>query len=58
MHDLVIRNANIVDGTGRDATVGDVAVEGDRIVSVGRGAGRGRREILAEGRLLTRVYAI
>ena len=53
MHDLVIRNANIVDGTGRDAFVGDVAVEGGRIVSVGRGAGVGRREIEAEGRLLT-----
>ena len=31
MHDLVIRNANIVDGTGRDAFVGDVAVEGRHV---------------------------
>ncbi len=53
MHDLVIRNASIVDGTGRPAFEGDVAVEGGRIVSVGERAGRGRREIEARGQLLT-----
>ena len=53
MHDLVIRNASIVDGTGRPAFEGDVALEGDRIVSVGERAGRGRREIEARGQVLT-----
>ncbi|MDG2278827.1 MAG: D-aminoacylase [Pseudomonadales bacterium] len=36
MHDLVLRNVNILDGLGGEATVGDVAVVGDRIVEVGR----------------------
>jgi N-acyl-D-aspartate/D-glutamate deacylase len=31
---LLIRNARIVDGTGKDAWTGDVAVAGDRIVDV------------------------
>lgn len=52
MHDLVIRNARIVDGTGRPTFEGDVAVEDGRIVSVGERAGAGRREIDARGRLL------
>ena len=32
MHDLVIRNATIVDGSGAPAFDGDIAVDGDRIV--------------------------
>jgi len=53
MHDLVIRNAKIVDGTGAAAYNGDVAVDGDRIASVGGKADRARREIHADGRLVT-----
>ncbi len=53
MHDLVIRNASIVDGTGGDAFEGDVAVDEGRIASVGGRAGRARREIDAHGQLLT-----
>jgi N-acyl-D-amino-acid deacylase len=53
MHDLVIRNARIVDGTGAPASSGDVAVDGGRIVSVGARAGAGHREIDAAERLLT-----
>ena len=41
MHDLVIRNANIVDGTGRDAFEGDLAGDGGRIGSRGARAGAG-----------------
>lgn len=55
MHDLVIRNAKIVDGSGAPAFMGEVAVADGRIVEVareGRVAGRGRREIDAAGRLL------
>lgn len=47
--DLVIRNGLIVDGTGAPGVVGDVAVAGDRIVSVGEVEGSGRREIDADG---------
>jgi N-acyl-D-amino-acid deacylase len=52
-HDLVIRNGQIVDGTGRAGFAGDVAVDGDRITAVGRVAERGAREIDASGRLVT-----
>jgi len=53
MHDLVIRNGKIVDGTGTPAFVGDIAIDGDLIASVGSEAGAGRREIDASGLLVT-----
>lgn len=52
MHDLVIRNALIVDGTGAAAVHGDLAVDGERIAAVGGKAGPGRREIDADGLVL------
>ena len=48
MHDLVIKGATIVDGTGADAYTGDVAVDGGVISSVGSNAGAAKREIAAE----------
>ncbi len=53
MHDLVIRGGKIVDGTGGEAFSGDVAVQGGRIVEVGRGLGPARRTLEAEGRVVT-----
>ncbi|MEZ4289182.1 MAG: amidohydrolase family protein [Myxococcota bacterium] len=53
MHDLVLRGGRIADGTGQDTFTGDVAVQDGRIVEVGRVEGRGRREIDADGRLVT-----
>ena len=53
MLELILRNAKIVDGTGAQAFDGDVAVDGGRIVEVGRVSGRARQEIDAEGRLVT-----
>ncbi len=53
MHDMVIRDGLIVDGTGAAAFHGDVALDGGRIVQVGGKAGPGRREIAASGRLVT-----
>ena len=53
MHDVVIRGGTIVDGTGAPAFVGDVALDGDRIAQVGGKAGPARREVQAEGRLVT-----
>ncbi|MCB0992211.1 MAG: amidohydrolase family protein, partial [Acidimicrobiales bacterium] len=56
MHDLVIRNALLVDGTGAEPVDGvDIAVDGDRIVAVesGRSVGSARRHIDADGRLVT-----
>lgn len=53
MHDLVIRNACIVDGSGAASYHGDVAVDQGRIAGVGGKAGAARREIHADGALLT-----
>ncbi|HEY4171064.1 MAG TPA: amidohydrolase family protein [Reyranella sp.] len=53
MHDIVIRGGRIVDGTGVPASRGDVAIDGDRIVQVGGKAGPGKREVNADGRLVT-----
>jgi len=53
MHDLVIRNGSVVDGTGRPAFRADVAVDGDRIVAVGEVRAAGWRNIDAAGRLVT-----
>jgi len=39
MYDLVIRNALIVDGTGRPSFSGDLGVSGGRIAAVGTVAG-------------------
>jgi N-acyl-D-aspartate/D-glutamate deacylase len=51
--DLVIRNGTVVDGSGLGSYRADVGVAGDRIARVGRIEGRGRREIDAEGRVVT-----
>lgn len=53
MHDLVIRGGTVVDGTGQASFTGDVAIEDGRIVQVGGQAGAGRREINADGCLVT-----
>jgi N-acyl-D-aspartate/D-glutamate deacylase len=51
MHDLVIDNARIVDGTGAPARQGSVAVRDGRIVEVGGVAGQAARERLDAGGL-------
>ncbi|MEZ5245827.1 MAG: amidohydrolase family protein [Acidimicrobiales bacterium] len=53
MHDLVIRNGRIIDGTGGPESTGDIAVDGETIVAVGDDVGAGRREIDADGRVVT-----
>ncbi|MEQ9505776.1 MAG: amidohydrolase family protein [Hyphomonas sp.] len=52
MHDLVIRNGQIVDGSGMPAYSADVALTGNRITQIGRVAGKGRREIDAAGKVV------
>ncbi len=52
-HDLVIRNGTIVDGSGGEPYVGDVAVTGGVITAVGTVPGAGSREIDATGLLVT-----
>jgi N-acyl-D-aspartate/D-glutamate deacylase len=53
MHDLVIRNGHVVDGSGAPAAPADVAIDGDRIVAVGSVDGGGRRVIDADGLVVT-----
>ena len=53
MHDLVIRNGTIVDGTGRPRFAGDVAIDEGVVAAVGEVSGRGRREIDATDLLVT-----
>lgn len=53
MHDIVIRGGMIVDGTGAAPYKGDVALDGDKIASVGGTAGPGKQEIDASGLLVT-----
>jgi N-acyl-D-amino-acid deacylase len=51
LHDLVIRNGLIVDGSGKAPYPGEVAIDGDRIAYVGpRAQGRGRTEVDAHGK--------
>jgi N-acyl-D-amino-acid deacylase len=53
MHDLVIRNGLLVDGTGTPSYRGDLAVDGDRISRVGDVPDKGRKEIDASGKIVT-----
>jgi N-acyl-D-amino-acid deacylase len=53
MHDLVIRNGTVVDGTGRPRFMGDVAIDGGVVAAVGKVPQRGRREIDAKDLLVT-----
>jgi N-acyl-D-aspartate/D-glutamate deacylase len=52
MLDLVIRNGEVVDGTGAARRRADVGVAGGRIVEIGTVSDRGRREIDADGRVV------
>jgi N-acyl-D-amino-acid deacylase len=53
-YDLLIRRASVIDGSGRDPFIADVAVEGERIVAVGDLGDADARETLdAEGLILT-----
>ncbi len=51
--DLVIRNGTLVDGTGAPSRRADIAIEGDRITEVGDDIARGKRELDADGMLVT-----
>ena len=49
VYDVIVRGGTIYDGTGAAPYRGDVAITKDRIVRVGRVAGRARRTIDARG---------
>jgi len=53
MHDIVIRGGTVIDGSGKPAFAGDVAIAGGRIAAVGGKQGPARRDIDADGLLVT-----
>ena len=53
MHDLVIRNGLIVDGTGAEPWQADMAIDGDSIVVIGEVTEQGKSEIDAAGHIVT-----
>ena len=48
-YDVVIRNGRVIDGSGNPWVVADIAIQGDRLVKIGRIEGHGRQEINATG---------
>lgn len=51
-HDLVIRGGTVVDGSGAERRVADVAVSDGIVTEVGSVSGSGRREVDADGQLV------
>ena len=52
-HDLVIRNGTVIDGTGAPRCIADVAISAGIVTEVGDVSGAGRREVDADGALVT-----
>jgi N-acyl-D-aspartate/D-glutamate deacylase len=52
MHDLLVKNAVIVDGTGAPRFAGSLAVSGGRIAGIGHDLGAARETIDADGLML------
>lgn len=52
-YDLLIKNANIIDGTGAPGFSGDVAVQDGRVAAVGKVTDSAKRVIDAQGQTLT-----
>src|SRR5882672_11510938 len=49
MHDLVIRNGTVIDGSGSPRRIADIAVQDGKIAAVGPSLAPGKREIDADG---------
>ncbi|MFO7662775.1 MAG: D-aminoacylase [Chloroflexota bacterium] len=56
MHDLIIRDGTLYDGSGGPPQIADVAVKGDLITELGHIDGRARQIIQAEGLAVTPGY--
>ncbi|ATE66530.1 N-acyl-D-amino-acid deacylase family protein [Rhizorhabdus dicambivorans] len=53
MYDLLIRNGTVVDGSGNPRYRADVAIQDGRIAAIGDVSGRAKRELNAEGQVVT-----
>jgi N-acyl-D-aspartate/D-glutamate deacylase len=51
--DLIVRNGTVIDGTGAEPVVADVAIKDGKIAAVGKVEGTGAQVIDAEGKLVT-----
>ena len=57
MHDILIRNGRVFDGSGSDGVTADVAIDGDTITAVGEGAGASARQVIdADGAIVTPAW--
>jgi N-acyl-D-amino-acid deacylase len=56
MHDVVIRGGKIVDGTGKPAFTGDVAIVSGKIAAVGKDVGNAKKTINADGLLVAPAW--
>ena len=52
MHDLIIRGATLVDGTGSEPRLADVAVQSGRGSAIGQVSGSAEKMIDADGLVL------
>ena len=51
MYEIIIRNGNVIDGTGKPAFRADIAIDGGRIMAIGDlSAYRGKDEYDADGK--------
>jgi N-acyl-D-amino-acid deacylase len=53
MHDLVVRNGTVIDGTGSERKSADVAIDDGRISAVGEVSARGKTELDARDHIVT-----
>ena len=52
MYDLIIRNGTVIDGTGNDRFVADVAITNGKITKIGEIEGTATEEINAQGKIV------
>ena len=52
MHDLIIRNGTVIDGTNSPRRQADVGITAGKVAEIGSISGRGREEIDAQGRIV------
>jgi N-acyl-D-amino-acid deacylase len=52
-HDILIKNATIVDGTGSPPYKGGLAINGERITKIGKDLGTREKTIDARGKIVS-----
>jgi N-acyl-D-aspartate/D-glutamate deacylase len=52
VHDLLIKNGTVIDGSGSPGFEADVAIDGEKITAIGNSLGSGKKEIDAKGHVV------